>query len=254
GPQGISPVQQPSMPQFIVDGFNTIFGPIVGRVVAVGEFYNLFFYVLALLVILMIIAIVVRLNDSSTGRAWIAIREDEMAAASMGIPVVRYKLWAFAVAASFAGIMGVLFAASRTFVSPESFNFMQSIAVLSMVILGGLGSIPGVILGASVVTLLNLQVLQGLSLWLGSVRQSGAVVPLINFPLSSLSPQIDPAKYQRMVYGLILILMMIYRPQGLIPEQRRKRELQLKEIEPIGPDFPNPPAPVTEKEAEHGAA
>ena len=254
GPQGISPVQQPYMPQFIVDGFNSIFGPIVGRQVAVGEFYNLFFYVLALLVIVMIIAIVVRLNDSRTGRAWIAIREDEMAAASMGIPVVRYKLEAFAIAASFAGIMGVLFAASRTFVSPESFNFMQSIAVLSMVILGGLGSIPGVVVGATVVTLLNVQVLQGLSLWLSALRQSGGVIPLINFPLANLSSQIDPAKYQRMIYGLILILMMIYRPQGLIPEQRRKRELQLKETEPAGNDTPQPQAPAGGKEADHGAA
>ena len=258
GPQGISPVQQPSLPQVIVDGFNTIFGPIVGRQVAVGEFYNLFFYILALLVILLIIFIVVRLSDSRTGRAWIAIREDEMAAASMGIPVVRYKLEAFAVAASFAGIMGVLFAASRTFVSPESFNFMQSIAVLSMVILGGLGSIPGVIVGAAVVTLLNVQVLQGLSLWLSALRQSDAVIPLINFPLSQLSSQIDPAKYQRMIYGLILVIMMIYRPQGLIPEQRRKRELQLAASEPgsadtTAPKTP-PETPVAGEEAGHGAA
>ena len=80
-------------------------------------------------------------------------------------------------AASFAGVMGVLLSASRTFVSPESFNFMQSISVLTMVILGGLGSIPGVILGAAVVTILNLQVLQGLSLWLSSLRQSDIVIP-----------------------------------------------------------------------------
>ena len=110
----------------------------------------------------MVILTVMRLDDSRMGRAWTAIREDELAASAMGIPVVGYKLAAFAVGASFAGVMGVLFAASRTFVSPESFNFMQSIGVLSMVILGGLGSIPGVILGAVVVTVLNLQVLQGL--------------------------------------------------------------------------------------------
>ncbi len=226
GPQGISPIQQPSLPQFVVDTWNTIFGPIVQRTVSTGEFYNLVFYLLALLVILLVIFIVVRLNDSRIGRAWIAIREDELAAASMGIPVVRYKLAAFSVAASFAGIMGVLFAASRTFVSPESFNFMQSIGVLSMVILGGLGSIPGVILGAAVVVVLNLQILQELSLWLSSLRQSGGVIPLINFPLANLSSQLDPAKYQRMLFGLILIIMMIYRQQGLIPEQRRKRELQ----------------------------
>jgi branched-chain amino acid transport system permease protein len=141
----------------------------------------------------------------------------------MGIPLVKMKLAAFAVGASFAGIMGVIFAASRTFVSPESFNFMQSIGVLSMVILGGLGSIPGVIVGAAAVVVLNLQVLQGLSLWLNELRQSGGVIPIINFAWKDLSSQLDPAKYQRLLFGLILIIMMIYRPSGLIPAVRRKR-------------------------------
>lgn len=230
GPQGISPIQRPTIPAFVLDGWNAIFGPLVGRPIAEGEFYNLFFYVLALLVILMVIFIVIRLNDSRVGRAWTAIREDELAASAMGIPVVRYKLAAFAVAASFAGIMGVLFSANRTFVSPESFSFMQSIGVLAMVILGGMGSIPGVILGAVTVTILNLQILQGLSLWLSSLRQSDAVIPIINFALRDLSSQLDPAKYQRMLFGIILVLMMIYRPQGLIPEQRRKRVIQARKV------------------------
>jgi branched-chain amino acid transport system permease protein len=146
----------------------------------------------------------------------------------MGIPQVKLKLAAFAVGASFAGAMGVLLAASRTFISPESFNFMQSIGVLSMVILGGIGSIPGVILGATVVTILNLQVLQVLSLSLAQLRQSDAVIPIINFAWRDLSNQLDPAKYQRMLFGLILILMMIYRPAGLIPAERRKRELRVQ--------------------------
>jgi branched-chain amino acid transport system permease protein len=122
--------------------------------------------------------------------------------------------------------MGVLLSASRTFVSPESFSFLQSIGVLSMVILGGLGSIPGVIVGAAVVIVLNLQVLQGLSLFLSQLRQSDAVIPIINFAWRDLSTQLDPAKYQRLLFGLILILMMIFRPAGLIPAERRKRELQ----------------------------
>jgi branched-chain amino acid transport system permease protein len=145
--------------------------------------------------------------------------------------------------------MGVLFAASRTFVSPESFNFMQSIGVLSMVILGGLGSIPGVILGAAVVEILNLQILQGLSLWLNSLRQSGLVIPVINFAMSDLSSQLDPAKYQRMLFGLILVIMMIYRQEGLIPAQRRKRAKQSAKTQPE----PDASALETE-EAEHGAA
>jgi branched-chain amino acid transport system permease protein len=160
-----------------------------------------------------------------------AVREDELAAAAMGVPVVKTKLLAFIIGASFAGVMGVLFAASRTFVSPESFNFMQSIGVLSMVILGGLGSIPGVIVGAAVVVVLNLQVLQGLSLWLSALRQSDAVIPIINFAWKNLSNQLDPAKYQRLLFGVILILMMIYRQSGLIPAERRKRAAEITEIE-----------------------
>jgi branched-chain amino acid transport system permease protein len=143
----------------------------------------------------------------------------------MGIPLVRMKLGAFAAGASFAGMMGVLYAANRTFVSPESFSFLQSIGVLTMVILGGIGSIPGVILGAAVVVLLNIQILQTFSLYLSSLRQSSAVIPIINFAWRDLSTQLDPAKYQRLVFGVILVLMMIYRPAGLIPAERRKREL-----------------------------
>jgi branched-chain amino acid transport system permease protein len=240
GPQGITPVQRPDIPPFILDGWNAIFSPLVDHTVSAGEFYNVVFYLLALVIIILVIVTVRRLDDSRIGRAWTAIREDELAASAMGIPVVRYKLAAFAVAASFAGVMGVLLAANRTFISPESFNFMQSIGVLTMVILGGLGSIPGVILGAVVVVVLNLQVLQGLSLWLSSLRQSDIVIPVINFAMRDISAQLDPAKYQRMLFGLILIVMMIYRQEGLIPAQRRKRVMQSekelaeeKENEPV---------------------
>jgi branched-chain amino acid transport system permease protein len=144
----------------------------------------------------------------------------------MGIPANKLKLGAFAVGASFAGAMGVIFAASRTFVSPESFTFLQSVGVLTMVILGGIGSIPGVIIGATVVIILNLQVLQSFSLFLAQLRQSEAFIPIINFHWKDLSNQLDPSKYQRLVFGLILILMMIYRPAGILPAARRKRELK----------------------------
>lgn len=237
GPQGISPIQRPPLPQALLDGFNAILRPVVGHNVSQGEFYNLFFYLAALAVILVVILVVHRLDDSNIGRAWTAIREDETAAIAMGVPLVRMKLAAFAAGASFAGAMGVLFAASRTFVSPESFSFMQSIGVLSMVILGGLGSIPGVIVGAAVVVILNLQVLQGLSLYLSELRQSDAVIPIINFAWKNLSTQLDPAKYQRMLFGLILILMMIYRPAGLIPAERRKRELRARNNENLDGDI-----------------
>ncbi len=229
GPQGITPIQRPTMPDFVVDGFNTVFRSIVGHDVSPADMYNLMFYVLALMVIILIIFVTRRLDDSKMGRAWVAVREDETAAIAQGIPLVRTKLSAFAVGASFAGIMGVLLAANRTFISPESFSFMQSIGVLAMVILGGAGSIPGVILGAATITLLNLQVLQGFSLYLNELRQSDAIIPIINFAWKDLSTQLDPAKYQRMLFGLILILMMIFRPGGLIPATRRKRKLDQEE-------------------------
>ncbi len=231
GPQGITPIQRPSLPGFILDGFNALFGGIVGHPVDQASLYNVMFYVLALIIIIVIVVVTRNLEDSKVGRAWAAIREDETAAVAMGIPIVKLKLMAFAIGASFAGAMGALVAASRTFVSPESFSFMQSIGVLTMVILGGLGSIPGVILGAATVVILNLQILQGFSLYLSQLRQSDAVIPVINFAWSNLSAQLDPAKYQRLLFGTILVLMMIFRPEGLIPAARRKRKLLLDEAE-----------------------
>jgi branched-chain amino acid transport system permease protein len=251
GPQGITPIQRPSLPEGLRDRISSVLEPLVRHPVSEGDYYNLFFYLAALVVVVLVIVVARRLDDSKIGRAWTAIREDEVAAVAMGVPLVRMKLLAFAAGASFAGVMGVLFAASRTFVSPESFSFMQSIGVLSIVILGGLGSIPGVILGAAVVTVLNLQVLQGLSLYLSQLRQSDAVIPIIGFAWKNLSTQLDPAKYQRMLFGIILVLMMIYRPAGLIPAERRKRELSAHDAGPENaPPTPEPKAP----EAADGAA
>jgi len=167
-----------------------------------------------------------RLENSPVGRAWKAVREDEIAAAAMGIPVVRMKLLAFAVGASFASAIGVLFAAKQVFINPESFTFMESIGVLAMVILGGMGSVPGAILGATAVTILNLQLLKGLSLWLNALRQSGIVIflPLLgSYDLTQIPAQFEPAKYERMIFGLILMLMMIFRPQGILPPRRQSR-------------------------------
>ncbi len=226
GPQGITPIQRPPLPpEFVIGPIRTLLTPIVGRPPTDAEFYNVFFYFIALFIIMIAIMVATRLEDSRIGRAWTAIREDETAAIAMGIPLVRMKLAAFAAGASFAGAMGVLYSANRTFVSPETFSFLQSIGVLTMVILGGLGSIPGVIFGASAVVILNIQVLQNFSLYLSELRQSDAVIPIINFAWKDLSNQLDPAKYQKLVFGIILVLMMIFRPSGLIPAERRKREL-----------------------------
>jgi branched-chain amino acid transport system permease protein len=149
----------------------------------------------------------------------VAIREDETAAIAMGIPLVRTKLLAFAIGASFSGSMGVLVASFRTFVSPESFQLQQSINILVMVILGGIGSVPGALLGAALVTILNLKILPDLALYLNQLRQQGGL-------WAELSTQLDPAKYQRLVFGVILVIMMIKRPAGILPAERRKLELE----------------------------
>ncbi|PYN14838.1 MAG: branched-chain amino acid ABC transporter permease [Candidatus Rokuibacteriota bacterium] len=196
GPKGITPISRPPTP--------------------LGLPYGEYFYFLALLIVIVVVLVNRRLEDSHIGRAWEAIREDELAARAMGVPLVRMKLMAFACGASFAGIMGV-------FINPESFTFLESIGVLAMVILGGMGSIPGAVIGATVVTVLNLQVLKGFSLWLNELKNAGVTV--LGYSLADLPTQFEPAKYERMVFGIILVLMMIYRPQGIFPARRRQREM-----------------------------
>lgn len=226
GPQGITPIQRPELPGFLTSpAVLEWLSGIARRNVGVGDIYGFFFYGLALLILILTIVVAKRLENSKLGRAWTAIREDETAAIAMGIPLVRTKLAAFAIGASFSGAMGVVFAANRTFVSPETFSLIASISVLVMVILGGLGSIPGAIMGAAVVTLLNIDFLQTLSLELSRLRQGTGVIPLLGIPWSQLPNQLDPARYQRLVFGLILIVMMIFRPEGIIPSQRRKMEM-----------------------------
>jgi branched-chain amino acid transport system permease protein len=217
GPKGITPIARPPI----------FFAPLlrgVGIDPNPNVIYPLYLYFLVLVIVGVTILVNRRLEDSHIGRAWEAIREDETAAQAMGVPLVRMKLLAFACGASFAGAVGVLFSAKQVFINPESFTFMESIGVLAMVILGGMGSIPGAVLGAAVVTVLNLQVLKGLSLWLNELRNAG--VTILGFNLANLPTQLEPAKYERMIFGLILVLMMIFRPQGFLPARRRQRELE----------------------------
>ncbi|HSB79146.1 MAG TPA: branched-chain amino acid ABC transporter permease [Candidatus Methylomirabilis sp.] len=215
GPQGITPIVRPPL----------FFQPVlefIGIHASPVALYPLYLYFIVLCIVLIVIQVNLRLEDSHIGRAWEAIREDEVAAQAMGVPLVRMKLMAFACGASFAGAMGAVFSAKQVFINPESFTFLESIGVLSMVILGGMGSIPGAILGASVVTVLNLQVLKGLSLWLNELRNAGTII--FGYNLANLPTQLEPAKYERMIFGAILILMMIFRPQGILPARRRTRE------------------------------
>ena len=217
GPKGITPINRPPI----------FFAPIL-RSLGIDPdpnvIYPLYLYGLVLLIVGATVLANRRLEDSHIGRAWEAIREDQTAAQAMGVPLVRMKLLAFACGASFAGTVGVLFSAKQIFINPESFTFMESIGVLAMIILGGMGSIPGAILGAAVVTILNLQILKGLSLWLNELRNAGTVI--FGYNLTNLPTQLEPAKYERMIFGLILVLMMIFRPQGILPAKRRHRELE----------------------------
>jgi branched-chain amino acid transport system permease protein len=217
GPKGITPISRPPI----------FFDPLlraIGIEASPNVVYPLYLYFLVLVIVGVTVLVNRRLEDSHVGRAWEAIREDQTAAQAMGVPLVRMKLLAFACGASFAGAVGVLFSAKQVFINPESFTFMESIGVLAMIILGGMGSIPGAILGATVVTVLNLQVLKGLSLWLNELRNAG--VEIFGYSLANLPTQLEPAKYERMIFGLILVLMMIFRPQGILPAKRRRRELE----------------------------
>jgi branched-chain amino acid transport system permease protein len=214
GAQGITSIGQAPM----------FFQPLVtaaGLQPSAGAEYRLYMYALAILIVLLTILVARRLNDSRIGRAWTAIREDETAAIAMGVPLVRMKLLAFAAGASFAGAMGVLFAAKQLFISPPTFDLVRSISILAMVILGGMGSIPGVILGATVITLLNLRLLPDFAAQLTTWRNSGLPIPA----------WFDPVSYQRLLFGLVLILMTIFRPEGILPERRRRFELHEEEVE-----------------------
>ncbi|MBI4595889.1 MAG: ABC transporter ATP-binding protein [Candidatus Tectomicrobia bacterium] len=136
-----------------------------------------------------------RLNNSRIGRAWIAIREDEEAAGAMGMNLIKYKLMAFAVGASFAGLGGTIFAARQGSIFPADFSLMVSINVLCLIIIGGMGSIPGVIIGS---------------------------VILIGLPEVLRSAQ----QYRLLLFGALLVAMMIFRPAGFIPAARRKMEFE----------------------------
>jgi branched-chain amino acid transport system permease protein len=181
GPRGIQSIPHPEI--------NV--GPIH---IVWGIFTDEKYYWLYLTFVIIWIAAITALDRSRIGRAWVAIREDEVAAGAMGVPVVRMKLAAFAIGACTAGVGGVIYAEQVNFINPPTFTVIQSILILSMVVIGGMGSIPGAILGAALVALLP-EVFRGFT------------------------------DYRFFVFGLALILVMIFRPQGLLPSKRRRREL-----------------------------
>jgi branched-chain amino acid transport system permease protein len=239
GSQGLHNIGKPPLPGFASDFTSSIsgaLGDITGLPIrmenptAVSQ--QLLFYFIAIAILVIVIIVSRRLLDSPIGRAWAAIREDEVAAIAMGVPLVKMKLLAFAMGASFAGAIGVLFAAKQTFIDPDSFELLKSITILAVVIVGGMGNIKGVVLGGIIVTLLNLHTLTNLSLQLTLLKNANFVVPLINFPIRGIPQQLEPSKYQPFVFGLILVLMMLFRPAGMLPSARRKMELQERDLAP----------------------
>ena len=171
--------------------------------------------------VLVVLFVNFRLRDSRLGRAWIALREDEVAAASMGVPLVRTKLMAYAVGAAFGGISGAFLGTFLNSVNANQFQFGFSIFILAMVILGGLGSIWGVVIGAVALSFVNSRLIPDV------LDGEGVRNLLIDLGLDFSFQQVSFG-----VFGFILVMMMVLRPEGLLPERRRKIEL----TEGIGAD------------------
>ena len=179
------------------------------------------YFVTVVVIIAVAFIFLYRLQDSRIGRAWVAIREDELAAASMGINTVTTKLLAFSIGASTSGLAGVFYASKLSIVSPDQFGFTVSFTALAMVVLGGMGNIWGVAAGAFVVYEIQSQ----------GLKQLGAFVQSLNVPTFALGPvsvnlgSIDFVNFQYLLYGLALVAMMLLRPEGLFPSRRRRSEL-----------------------------
>ena len=208
GTNGITGIAQPNaLGLFGINGFG---------------FTNPWPYYLTIVAIITVVVILLyRLQDSRLGRAWVALREDELAAASMGINTITTKLLAFSIGASTAGLAGVFYAAKLSTVTPDQFGFTVSFTALAMVVLGGMGNIWGVAAGALIIYELQSQ----------GLKQLGSFVQGLNLPAFALGPvsvnlgAINFLNYQYLLYGLALVIMMLVRPEGLFPSRRRRREL-----------------------------
>jgi branched-chain amino acid transport system permease protein len=202
GPKGITTID-PIRVGPVSFGDVSHLGPVVFT-----EAIKYYFFLLVVLVVVVVINL--RLQDSRIGRAWEAIREDELAARAMGINTRNMKLLAFAMGASFGGVAGGMFSAIQAFISPESFILTESVMVLSMVVLGGMGNIFGVILGAILLSFVP-----------EILRYSVEPVQRALFGRSF----IDPEVIRMLLFGLAMVVMMLVRPAGLLPSAVRKREL-----------------------------
>jgi branched-chain amino acid transport system permease protein len=198
GPNGITPLDSPGF-----GGLNFLVGH--------GSFFTsdrLFLWA-ALVLLVLTVFCSLRLRDSRLGRAWIAIREDEVAAAAMGVPLMRTKTWAYASGAFFGGVAGAYYAAFKSSTFPGDFFFNISVFILCMVILGGMGNVWGVIVGAAFLAYLDQEGLANIGGWLNA----------------NVHWTIDVPQYEAGIFGVILIVVMLFRPEGLLPSARRRAEL-----------------------------
>jgi branched-chain amino acid transport system permease protein len=198
GRQSISPIDQIDLP--FLDQFDSA-----------TDLRPYYWTVLALALVVLFVNF--RLRDSRLGRAWIALREDEVAAASMGVPLVRTKLMAYSVGAAFGGISGAFLGSFLNSVNANQFQFGFSIFILAMVILGGLGSIWGVVVGAVLLSFVNTRLIPDV------------LDTQVGPKLADLGLDLTFSEISFGVFGFILVLMMVLRPEGLLPERRRKLEL-----------------------------
>src|SRR5690348_5293507 len=203
GPQGITLIDP-----FRVDGFSFSQTQSIAGLTFTGPVK---YYYFLLAVLMLVIVLNLRLQNSRIGRAWEAIREDEIAARAMGINTRNMKLLAFAMGASFGGIAGGMFSAIQGFISPESFVLVESINIVAMVVLGGMGNIWGVILGALLLSFVP----EVLRYTVGPAQQAifGRML-------------IDPELIRMLLFGVTLVAMMLFRPAGILPSALRKRELE----------------------------
>jgi branched-chain amino acid transport system permease protein len=171
--------------------------------------------------VLLTIFVIRRLERSKMGRAWIAVREDEIAASAMGVPLMRTKLWAYGIGAIFGGIVGAYYGSFIGSVFPTSFSFAISIYVLVMVVVGGMGNVYGVILGAMLLEYLNFKGLE-------KIGDGINALPAL---------EVDIPRFKQLIFGVILVAVMVLRPAGLLPSARRKAEFE--EEDEGGPDTPH---------------
>jgi branched-chain amino acid transport system permease protein len=223
GPVGITPIDPPGFGDWV----GTHLRLPASYLAETGQYVNFLslMYWTAIGLLLVTIFCSIRIRDSRLGRAWIAIREDETAAAAMGIPLMRTKTWAYASGAFFGGIAGAWFATFKTSVFPDDFFFNISVLILCMVILGGMGNVWGVLAGGAFLEYLNLDGISNFNGWMNdhvlvcdpSKQDPSSVISggCLNAPLVTFG-----------IYGTIIVLVMLLRPQGLFPERRRQLEFE----------------------------